>query len=507
MMFRILYISIRGHYRFSDFEINLASNDELSKEPFTSLIIGPNGTGKSHLLNIVVEILNVLSASKDRGSLVQGFKFDFVFKYLINGKFYVITYNNRILTILSNNEPTHISEIDLPNKIIASSISLNDRYPMLSLRNKVFNERYEYLGVRSTTNAAYISNHYKNIINSLSLGFSRLISVENIVTLFERLGLEAGVEITYKPGQRLPFSKTQSIKSIIRTEDSFYEYFKQFIDKKKLKSPDERRISKYERVLKDTTKIQNVLNYLNDKSELFEKRYRYLIKLKYTLNFNRNESLQPFILDSEVLNTLIDLELLSVDQITLKKDRAKFHFDQASSGEYHLITSFLSIATKIEPNSLILIDEPEISLHPNWQMQYMGVLNKVFESFNNCHFIIASHSHFLVSDLKPSSSSIISMKAEKDTGRIYADKKSENMYSKSAEEILLEVFEAPTTRNYYVSELVGEILDMMANPQSEPQGVKDKITHLKNLNLESLSESDPLKEIIDVLLAKLDNAS
>lgn len=63
---------------------------------------------------------------------------------------------------------------------------------------------------------------------------------------------------------------------------------------------------------------------------------------------------------------------------------------------------------------MVLIDEPEISQHPNWQMQIIDMLDKCL-SDSKCHFIIATHSHFLVSDLPNYKSSVTYLYQEKVT--------------------------------------------------------------------------------------------
>ncbi len=503
-MFKLISLKIKDHFRFKDLNIDFIKTKELQNGPYTSLIIGPNGTGKSHVLSIVIEIFNVLAASQKRTSLVQQFKYDFELTYYLNNSNYFVSYHQKVLNIQINNSPSNLSELLLPSKIIASSISLHDRYPTISTRSKIYNDKYEYLGIRSTTNAAYISNHSKSIINSLSVASQKLNGLQNLKVLFDRLDLYPVVDIIYKPGKRFAFAvKGESFQDIIKDKKHFYSYFEKFIERKKKNLSEERRVSKYEKILRDGNRIDSLLEYLTANNKIFEKRYRYQIKINYTLDFTNSESLGKFIKEIEVIKTLLDLELFSIDKIKLKKNKDTFFIEQASSGEYHLLTSFLSIASKIEENSIILIDEPEISLHPNWQMQYMDLLNKIFENYQSCHFIIASHSHFIVSDLKDSLSNIISMKIEKGTGEIYSNVISNNTYSKSAEEILLEIFETPTTRNYYVAELVGEILQLMADPSSENSIIKEKIQKLKELNLENLSINDPLKDIVEKLFEKV----
>jgi predicted ATP-binding protein involved in virulence len=67
------------------------------------------------------------------------------------------------------------------------------------------------------------------------------------------------------------------------------------------------------------------------------------------------------------------------------------------------------IAANITDNSIILIDEPEISLHPEWQQRYINLLMNTFEGFYNCKFIIATHSPLVISNLKSSNCYILPM--------------------------------------------------------------------------------------------------
>lgn len=65
-----------------------------------------------------------------------------------------------------------------------------------------------------------------------------------------------------------------------------------------------------------------------------------------------------------------------IDIITLYKNGIAYPFEDASSGEKHFIYELVSIANNIKNNALILVDEPEISMHPNWQMRYISTLGK-----------------------------------------------------------------------------------------------------------------------------------
>ena len=62
-----------------------------------------------------------------------------------------------------------------------------------------------------------------------------------------------------------------------------------------------------------------------------------------------------------------------------------------SSGEQQEIVLLYELLFRLKPNSLVLIDEPEISLHVAWQKKFLEDLTKITElaSFD---VLIATHS-------------------------------------------------------------------------------------------------------------------
>ncbi len=66
-----------------------------------------------------------------------------------------------------------------------------------------------------------------------------------------------------------------------------------------------------------------------------------------------------------------------------------------SSGEQHEIVLAYELIFMVPPNSLILIDEPELSLHVTWQHKFLDDLKKISE-LAKLDFIIATHSPSIV---------------------------------------------------------------------------------------------------------------
>lgn len=64
---------------------------------------------------------------------------------------------------------------------------------------------------------------------------------------------------------------------------------------------------------------------------------------------------------------------------------------QLSSGEQHELVLMYDLLMNVKKNSLVLIDEPEISLHVAWQQAFLDDLDRV-ASLTSLRFIIATHS-------------------------------------------------------------------------------------------------------------------
>ncbi len=71
--------------------------------------------------------------------------------------------------------------------------------------------------------------------------------------------------------------------------------------------------------------------------------------------------------------------------------------DQLSSGELHILIVFYSLIFKAKPNSLILLDEPEISLHVGWKKQLLDDIKDIIR-FIPMDIIISTHSPSIIQD-------------------------------------------------------------------------------------------------------------
>lgn len=113
-----------------------------------------------------------------------------------------------------------------------------------------------------------------------------------------------------------------------------------------------------------------------------------------------------------------------------------------SSGEKQIVFrgSFLLKDKKSSRGALILIDEPEISMHPKWQLKVLGYFKKLFsdEGMMTSQLIVATHSPFIIHNTNRNDDKIIVLQKD-DNGKIYiAD--DPQFYSWSSERQVREAF-------------------------------------------------------------------
>ena len=142
----------------------------------------------------------------------------------------------------------------------------------------------------------------------------------------------------------------------------------------------------------------------NIKESILE-HYRRLLR-KYS-HLKALEEIQRF-LDSVFTNDMaitftiedIDIVLRDNEKVVFKNSRGDtFDIDKLSTGEKTLLSKVLKLYFKNYKNKVILIDEPELSLHPSWQNRVL----KIYENFakkNGCQIIIATHSPHIIGSAK-----------------------------------------------------------------------------------------------------------
>ena len=104
----------------------------------------------------------------------------------------------------------------------------------------------------------------------------------------------------------------------------------------------------------------------------------------------------------KIINARFSYKLMSVN-----KDRgvvfqtttgtAPLSLTQLSSGEQQMLVMFAELLFGLEPNTLVMIDEPELSLHVAWQMEFLHDLQQVTRLVD-VDVLIATHSPQIIHD-------------------------------------------------------------------------------------------------------------
>ena len=182
---------------------------------------------------------------------------------------------------------------------------------------------------------------------------------------------------------------------------------------------------------------------------------------------------------------------LEIKDVYFEGERGVCSLALASSGQLNLLNIFLGIASCIENDSLILIDEPEISLHADWQMKFMPLLRETFSKYKGCHYIVATHAPMIISNVGSSCSSILNMS----TGDTVSSSAFNNQSSDYLNSYL---FETPGPKNETMNREVVSLLSAISKRKqlNESQFKKAKLL-IKWSN--ELVIGDPIKELVSIL--------
>ncbi|EML0248583.1 ATP-binding protein, partial [Vibrio parahaemolyticus] len=121
----------------------------------------------------------------------------------------------------------------------------------------------------------------------------------------------------------------------------------------------------------------------------------------------------------------------------------------ASSGELMIISMLVHISSYIDKDTVILIDEPENSLHPRWQRKYIDMILDVFYLFQP-KIYVASHSPQII----PLDNDLYKIFTPKNGVVVEVGEKTSNN-----EELLSEVFGVITPENRFLSNKMVETIN------------------------------------------------
>ena len=155
----------------------------------------------------------------------------------------------------------------------------------------------------------------------------------------------------------------------------------------------------------------------------------------------------------------------------------KFDINELSSGEKQLFLRTLAIRMLNPENSIILIDEPELSLHPKWQQRIVDVYRKIGK---NNQIIIATHSPHILGSVRKEN---IILLDKDDDGKIVVKTGDElyNSYGQPTDRVLKDIMGLETTRNPKVFKLLEEAGELVDKNEYESEEFKTKYKKLREI--------------------------
>ena len=404
---------------------------DLKKERIT-ILTAPNGYGKTITLKIIHSLFN-----KNFTFFIKLFfsKIIFTFEYNCTLKISKDKENNIKFELLQNDKliesfiyppkdfsrelkrvPTHILEDLIPDfiKRVGRNEGLNELNG--DILEEIINQYSNLLP----------DNILKRVNFEIPKNFLEFINNFNVYLIQEqRLVLREPIQdFSYKREVVITdtiekYSKDLSI--LIKEKIGEYAQTTQSLD-----SSFPKRLFKHNQNSPNIEELKKKLENLQEKRQKLSK-YDFLkSEEEYFFNYNDIEQndikvLSLYIEDNEkklsVFNSLINrielftkilndrrfnFKLIEIDKdkgfiFKTKKNNSILKLNELSSGEQHEVVLLFELLFKAKENSLVLIDEPEISLHVAWQIEFLNDIQEIIK-LQKIDIIIATHSPQIIND-------------------------------------------------------------------------------------------------------------
>ncbi|MGR4990986.1 AAA family ATPase [Vibrio rotiferianus] len=474
MSFRVLRVSIDG----KNHDLSLPVEND---ENFITVITGKNGSGKSRILEFISnnfvqndDFLRFSPHRWTRGLNKLRLRYDSnTITYQSSGYDVVgeILHKDLAMAFVSESHPNERYDI-FPSRLVCLSTSPFDRFPPTKRTKRsddVTCEEpqesiYTYVGLKNSSAALSVKGLITNVIDTILKSSERIKkNVGAIRDTLDYLGYGKRIRLTFKstlPSNALLYGDLNaSIQLILEERPELTE--------------------QADHILKAVSVLRS--KHANSKGQ-------------FSVSM---QLVEPELLSDEYMQAvrlLLNLGLIRIlgFKLSLKADNRKFiTFNHASSGEQCLALMMLGIASVIEDNSLVCIDEPEISLHPEWQEEFIPMIQKSFNFYKGCHFIIATHSPLIISKLNASSCCVLDL----DRNKLVEELNSKEF---SSDYQLATLFDSPGFKNQYLLNESLEILSLLSKSVFIPEDTLSRARSIIDI-IPNLDEEDPVLSLASAI--------
>ena len=355
---KLTKIEIDNLYGYINYSINLLDQ---------TFLVGINGTGKSSILRIIDAFFS------KKISFFHNLNFKKISLFFEQNKeeFYIeLKKRKEKKTIQRENE---IEIIETESCMISDS-------RMNSYMKNFYNERKKNLLSHLDDKITEENNNLKKELEEINKNLENIFNIKfttpfSIKDYYDRFMKEEDIKFLSNGIQYIDDRK-KYLSSIINKNISF---------------------SEAENTIKE---LEDILDPMNTVKKLWEKAIKEYLE---SLLDGKTE----FILNDYV-HTINKFFKDTGKEMKLEKNEIKIkpighsvniNLDELSSGEMELLILFTKIFFSFNQNSIVIFDEPEKSLHIEWQI-LLGEFFKVFsEKHKDSQLIIATHSPFITQEI------------------------------------------------------------------------------------------------------------
>jgi predicted ATP-binding protein involved in virulence len=392
----------------NDCELKITPKEHIEnffgKDINVTAIVGENGSGKSTIFECLIKLYNV-------GYLINNDYSFFIFyekeEFFIMNNLYRHTTNKEIEFIIKSghkiNQPT---EEKSKKQIYEYKLGIGDKN-YLNLSSEIFYKKY--LNVSQEFKEHFYFNKFSffmNIDNINSKLFTHnkpihyedesLLKIQDKINnkeilLYKILNISIYLYIRKEERYLINNEYNEKIKKLYnKISKSEITCFNNFQDV--LKIYKEFMEEKYYTYFLEKNKIENFFSFF----EFVGNEKKLIVKVE---NF---EEYQNVFLKNEISNFLNNLKLIELD---MHQENNKFYnYSNFSDGEKHYFGSLVNFYNDNLENKfqdkIILIDELELYLHPNWQKTFFNlILGNLEKNKLKVNLLMTTHSPFILSDL------------------------------------------------------------------------------------------------------------
>lgn len=461
--------------RLQQVQVRFVATDERPRKSHITVISGANGTSKSRMLASIVDNIrgrartDGLEKKGERSSDGQG--------------------GLHWLGLTSQGSVPQTAQFDLdgplPSRTLAISTIVMDKFPYTTRQTDNKDEHfYYYLGSRQASNAVMIGAMGRAMVDALVnmlpiperfttfLEWTQLVFGEGceIALEFEKLSRKQ-IERYLEEGNREEFIRKrtelrrgrvsrseiddESVAQITRSATQLFEFLRNF---------GEEVVVPNERGFQDSGPVIR-LPLVNQ-------------SLAYDLN--------------DAWNSLSDLSRAGFSaspRALLKLKDNWIDFNSLSSGEQNVLSTGAKLISYATPASLIVMDEPEVSLNVAWQQKYVELVLRSLEHAPGSHVLIATHSPHIVANLPHGMATVIVV-SKTEQGLDFETQPAE-FEGWGSESVLYEVLGIPSASSFLFNREIADVLHHIQNGGRDTQKLDafiDKAGLIQTAGVEPLEE-------------------